>query len=491
MKLGIDHKSKREIMSKNYEVLYAYLKEKGAFNKRKLHPIVQKATEVVYSGIPYKLKVAMAISEVITFTSHLRKNIELFDGTIVPCNSIAFLLAKSGASKDSSVSAIRKAFKPAYNLIEQKRKDKAKGIAEKHALLDGKQKEEWLNYYEAPKDLFPALATPEGLVLHLHNLEVSGIGAGFIASSEISTDLQSNANLTELLKTLSIGYDLGNIPSKLIKATEHQTPGINNMPINGLFFGSENILLYDTKVKENFKNLFSSQLARRCNFAYITEEQHEPEFNSIQELNVIEQNERKKVLAALDNLTGIMPKIVNTTNTKTLKLSEEALVLNDVYKKYCTIQATKVKLQHQATALATKHAYWRVLKMSGTFAILDGNTEITEANYITAIHTSTLFEDDLSAFETELIKESYEVFADFCQYNMKDGKFEVGLHQLRKVGYIPTSGNAVTKLKELIHLVGNYDPERIYTLTGNDDTISVEEIIKTETMGVSFIIFED
>ncbi len=477
-------------MSKNYEVLHTYLKEKGAFDKPVLHPIVQKATEVVYSGIPYKLKTAMAISEVITFASHLRKNIELFDGTIVPCNAIAFLLAKSGASKDSSVSAIRKAFKPAYNLIEQHRKDKAKSTAEKHALLDGKQKEEWLNYYEAPKDLFPALATPEGLVLHLHNLEVSGIGAGFIASSEISTDLQSNMNLTELLKTLSIGYDLGNIPSKLIKATEHQTPGITNMPINGLFFGSENILLYDTKVKDNFKTLFSSQLARRCNFAYITEEQKEPDFSSIEELNVIEDKERKKVLGALEDLIDIMPKIVNTTNTQTLKLSKEAIVLNDVYKKYCTLKAQEVKLQHPAAALSTKHEYWRVLKMSGTFAILDGNGEITEQNYITAIHTASIFENDLATFETELIKESYEVFADFCIYNMENGKYQIGLHQLRKVGYIPTSGSAITKLKELVHLVSNYDPERIYTLCGNDDTICVEEIIKTETMGVSFIIFE-
>jgi len=211
----------------------------------------------------------------------------------------------------------------------------------------------------------------------------------------------------------------------------------------------------------------------------------------MEELTKYRQDERERTLDAQQMMAETSEYIVRHTDQDPLPLDKEVQMLFDGYKEYNQILAQNMSPQYPINKLARKHLQWRVLKLSGNYAILDGNNTITKENYIQAINTIELFSDDLMNFEKELTKEPYQQFADFCIYNMEDGKFEVGLHQLRKVGYIPTSGNAVTKLKELIHLVGNYDPERIYTLTGNDDTIRIEEIIKTETMGVSFIIFED
>ena len=57
---------------------------------------VRKGMACIQGNIPFKLKLAITLSELITFSSHLRKPIKLHDGTIVPTNAIVFALAGSG-----------------------------------------------------------------------------------------------------------------------------------------------------------------------------------------------------------------------------------------------------------------------------------------------------------------------------------------------------------------------------------------------------------
>ncbi len=470
-------------------MLETYLKSKGAFTD-KINPLVNRTLNCIQGEVPYRLKLAIALSELITFTSHLRKNIVLFDGTLVPCNGITFALSASGTAKDSSMQQVRKALKPGYAIINQIRVDEARSKAEKHALLDGKQKEEWLSYYEKPKDLQSGLGSPEGVVKHFHDLESGTLGAGSLNASEIGSELLSNRDMSDLIKTVAIAYDLGIIPAKIIKSTENQTEAINNLPVNSLFFGSQEAILYDSSIKAKFKTMFTTQLARRSIFSFTPEEVFPPNFKSMEELTKYRLDERERTLAAQQMIAATSEHIVNHTDQDPLPIDDEAQMLFDGYKEYNQIFAQEMSSQYPINKLARKHKQWLALKLSGNYAILDGNETVTQENYVQAINTVELFSDDLMNFEKELTKEPYQQFADFCIYNMEDGKYQIGLHQLRKVGYIPTSGNAITKLKELVHLVSNYDPERIYTLCGNDDTICIEEIIKTETMGVSFIIFE-
>ena len=58
--------------------------------------VVRKGMNCIQGNIPFKLKLAITLSELITFSSHLRKPIALHDGTIVPTNAIIFALAGSG-----------------------------------------------------------------------------------------------------------------------------------------------------------------------------------------------------------------------------------------------------------------------------------------------------------------------------------------------------------------------------------------------------------
>ena len=472
-------------MTNTKDMLEKYLKKHKAFTGE-THPLVNKAVQCVSGEVPYRLKLSISLSELITLTSHLRKNIQLHDGTIVPCNAITFALAKSGVAKDSSMNMVRKALDSGYTIINQYRKDLAKHNAEKAAVLDGKTKEDWSMYYQTPRDLQAGLGTVEGIINHFAELAHGEVGAASVNSSEIGTELLTNGNMTDIIKTLAIGYDLGKIPAKIIKSTENQTPSVDGLPINALFFGSEDAILYDNSIKAKFKIIFNTQFARRTIFGFTPEVMSALNFGSIEELTSYREKERARTLEAQQEMLHDIVKIVQETTQEPLILSKEAQTLFDVYKEYNTLTANDMKAQYPITKLARRHKQWLALKMSGNFAILDGNEVVTQENYIMAINTVEMFSEDLMNFEKELVKEAYEIFCEFCQYNAENGKYAIGLHALRKLGYIPTTGTAKGKIEELVHLASSYDPNAIYTVC-NDNGICYEEIIKTDVAGLSYL----
>ena len=466
-------------------MLETHLKEVGAFTKT-IHPLIDMAVNTIAGEVPYRLKLSIALSELITFTSHLRKPIKLYDGTIVPCNAITFALAKSGVSKDSSMNMVRKALKPGYEIIDNYRKDLSKHKAEQAAVLDGKSITEWVGYYHKPKELQAGLGTVEGLIQHFADLEHGEVGAGFISSSEIGTELLTNGGMTDIIKTIAIAYDLGKIPAKIIKSSENQTPSIDSLPISALFFGSEDAILYDGSIKTKFKTIFNTQLARRSIFSFTPETMPPMEFTSVAELTAFRSKERDRTITAQQKMVSSVIAIVEATNTDPLTLSDEAQVLFDVYKEFNALEADSMKAQYPITKIARRHKQWLALKLSGNNAILSKRNQITEEDYVMAINTIEMFSEDLMNFEKELVKESYEIFCEFCQHSAEDGKFSIGLHDLRKLGYIATTGNAQTKIADLVYLASSYHKTAIYTVCDNN-SICYEEIVKTDIAGLSYL----
>jgi len=465
-------------------MLLDYLKSKGAFTKE-IHPVITGALDCISGEIPERLKLSVSLSELITFTSHLRKNIILYDGTLVPCNAITFALSGSGTAKDSSMNMVRRALKPGYDIIYQVRKKEAKSKAEKMALLDGKKKEEWLSYYEKPKELQAGLGTVEGLLKHFHELETGSLGAGSINSSEIGSELLHNGLMGDIIKTIAIAYDLGKIPAKIIKSSENQTDAINCLPINALLFGSEGAILYDTAIKAKFKVMFNTQLARRSIFSFTPENVRAPDFKTPEELFTYRNKERDRTVEAQKAISDYIVDLVNETNNTPLPLSSEAQMLFDVYKEYNQLLSLDMNSKYKINQLARRHKQWLALKLAGTYAILDFNTEITEENYILALNTIELFNDDLMNFEKELVKESYQVFAALCQYKAEDNKYFIDLHSLRELEFIKKTGSPTKAIEELVQLVSSYDKAAVYSAC--DDGICYEKQIKTDIAGISYL----
>lgn len=449
--------------------------------------VVQKGINTINGEIPYKLKLAITLSELITFSSHLRKPICLFDGTLVPTNAIVFALSASGTSKDKSLNAVRKSLQTAYHKLEEKRKDYAKDKARKLAVAQGDTKDDWQKYYFSPKPLQAGLGTVEGLLHHFADIASNPLGAGSILSTEIGSDLQNNGSMTDIIKTIAVAYDLGNVPPKIIKSSENQTADIKGLPINALFFGSQEAVLYNNDIKSRFKLIFNTQLARRSIFSFTPEIPIKLAITSIDELYKNKEKERKAVLFAQKELDEFTSELVEFTSQQPLAVTNDANKLFDVYMEYNSLVADNLSNKYPIAKLSRRHKQWLALKLAGVYAILQKENAITELSYAYAIKTVEFLAEDLQNFEIELIKEPYEQLADFCFVSAEDGKFEISLHDLRKMGYISGTGSSKTKLVELVTLLSSYDKNANYT--ANLASIEYQQRKKTDIIGVSYILF--
>ncbi len=450
--------------------------------------IVYKGINTIAGEIPNRLKITVTLSELITFSSHLRKHIILYDGTLVPTNAIVFALSASGTSKDKSLNTMRKSLGTAYDKLEEARKGYAKEKAIKLATLEGNGPQDWQLFYSAPKPLQTGLGTVEGLLHHFADIAQNPLGAGSILSTEIGSELQTNGEMTNIIKTISQAYDLGNVDPKVVKSADNQTQFIKGFPINALFFGSQEALLFNNDIKAKFKLIFNTQLARRSIFSYTPETPPKLQISSIDELSAMKEAERAQVLKAQHDLNVLTSELVETTTQEPLTITSDTNKLFDVYLEYNSLISDEISNKYPIAKLSRKHKQWLALKLAGTYAILAGKEVIDETTYAYAINTVELLAPHLSEFEKELIKEPYEQLADLCQHQAEDGELVLSLHELRKLGYIVGAGSPKTKLQDLVTLVSSYDTKALYS--SNETNILYKKIVKTDIVGVSYLIFE-
>lgn len=450
--------------------------------------IVNLGMDTVSGEVPFKLKLSIVLSELITFVSHLRKPIELFDGTLVPTNAIVFALSASGTAKDKTLNAIRKSLQNGYDLLEEERKSLAQNTARKAAEATTGSSQDWQQFYQKPKPLQAGLGTVEGLLQHFSDIASNPIGAGSVMTSEIGSELQTNANMPEIIKAISVAYDLGNIPAKIIKSQENQTSPIESLPVNALFFGSQEALLFNNEIKSKFKLAFNTQLARRSFFSFTPEMEHPLVYHSVDQLYEYRNAERKRVLAAQEIVGDFTDKLMQGVTTQPLQITDDANKLFDVYLEYNSIRSTELSNKYPISKLSQKHKQWLALKLSGVYAVLDSSEAITEDHYAIAINTVELLTPDLQEFEKELVKEPYEQLVDMCRYSAEDKAFFLSLHELKKLSYIAGNGASKAKVEELVVMANSYDVTGNYTFEGSG--IHYNEILKTDVVGVSYIIYE-
>ena len=406
----------------------------------------------------------------------------------MPTNAIVFALSASGTSKDKSLNTLRKSLSTAYEQLEEYRVEYARDKAEKMAILDGAGADKWRDFYVPPKPLQAGLGTVEGLMHHFADISDVPLGAGSLTTSEIGSELQNNGAITDIIKTISVAYDLGNIPPKIVKSQENQTKAVKNLPVNALFFGSQDALLYNNDIKTKFKMVFNTQLARRSIFTFTPEIPERVEISSIEELYEMREKERDRVLAAQAKLNAFTAHLVENTSSAPLPIEDDANKLFDVYMELNSIISEEMSNKYPIAKLSRKHKQWLALKLAGSYAILNQEQSVTEEMYAYAINTVEMLSPMLQDFERELVKEPYEQLADMCNHKSQDGEYFLSLHELRKLGYVFGSGSTKSKVDELCILANSYDQNGSYTV--HESGIQYKEIIKTDVVGVSYIIFE-
>jgi len=470
------------------DVLRSYIDSKCKYLANYPEVVSRAVETIVGQGVSPKLKLGVALSELITLASHLRKPIKLFDGTLVPVNAISVILSPSGSSKDKSMNTVRKALSGSYSKLEDKRKEYAVAKAMELAVANGESSSDYEKYYEKPIPLQAGLGTPEGITNHIAELSFKPLGAGSFSCSELSAEMQTNGSFTEIVKILSVGYDLGELPIKVIKSSESQTSGVKTMPINGLLFGSFDTILFQQDVKNKFKLLFNTQLARRSLFVFTPNTPIRQRIESIDDLYAERNAERSEVLSAQKALADLTDLLVDSTDQEPMMLSPEAEKLFDVYQEYNAIMSDEESSRYPISKLSRKHKQWLALKVSGAYAIYGGHSEITCECYAYAINTIELLSGDLKEFEVELAKDQHENLVSYCKLVAEDGYTEVSLHELRKLGYIVGNGSSKSKVDELLALAISYDKTGTYDSVNGG--ISYRELTTTETVGVSHKVFD-
>lgn len=443
-------------------------------------------------NINYRMKLTIAVSEMVLFASHLRRNIKHWNGSSIPINAISFSLAASGDGKDSSVTAARKCFSEGYKILEKKRKDVAKKKAIAAATKEGKENpEKWENYrdyYQTPNPLFVAPSTSEGFIQHLNDLDSAGIGAGYMQSGEFGGELVTGGLIIDNIKLLAEIYDEGKKEVKVLKARENQSKEIVNLPVSALFMGSQENILYDDNIKKIFKREFSTKLARRSFFNFNPKPVQPMQYDTVDAMLKAEKAIEDRAIDAQQATSKVVADIAQHAITgvgASLTVEPEVRELFLKYKRYNEEAANEIKAQFTISKLVKKHLQWKALKLSGAIALFNGHNEITKDDYISAISFVEMLNEDMILFEQELVKEPYEVFVDYMHSIANDGKSSASMHSLRKLGYIPKSGTPTTRMKELIHLAASYDKNGIYTLC--EDGICYERQIITDSVGVSYM----
>lgn len=479
-----------------------YLTSRGALGSKLPNVITQVANSIYAGGLPEKMKLTIAFAEVMLYAGQFRRHIHHWNGSAVPVNAITILLAESGKGKDRAVKEARRCFHSGYKLIEAEREAKARQLAEKLAAEAGEQNPQtaWKDYYKKPVDLFTAITNSSALLDHIADLEASGIGAGYVFSGEFGTELQSNPDLMSTIKDISELYDVGSRETKPLKDRTKQTAAISCMSVNALLVSSPDNILYDETNKKKIRTELSTKLGRRANFGYITEVMERPPQKQIHGLTQeqidkeVETRAAAKIInedriLAMRHSTDMATKAVTEYQLKNIgrviTVDPEVRKLFEVYLEYNEERAEDISKLYPISRLVRGHLQWKALKLAGAIAFFNTSETITAQDYIEAINFVELLDNDMFLFETELVKEPYELFVSYMHAQEQNNVATIGLHKLRKMGYIPITGKPEGRIKELIELASSYDKSGIYSAT--EDGVKYNRIVKTNAAGVSYL----
>ena len=78
------------------KVIEQELHKRGALSGNVPTILEEMAKAIPNNNIPYRMKLTLAVSELMLFTSQFRRNILHWNGSAIPINAISFCLAASG-----------------------------------------------------------------------------------------------------------------------------------------------------------------------------------------------------------------------------------------------------------------------------------------------------------------------------------------------------------------------------------------------------------
>ena len=427
-------------------------------------------TSKAINNIPLSMSSLIANYTLANFTSQFQIRLML-DGSKIPLNMVGFVLAHSGASKDSTVTTQETAMSPGYNVIEEYRREKARKRAREKAEIEDGDDSGWARFYKEPYPLSNSISTIEGLVSRLNSFAQDGIGMASVYTGELGSELASNPNMTDNIKLIAMLYDIGEYKSKAIKDQERQDQEVKGMGMNALFVGSEDNIIMDKKISQTFKMEFITKLARRSMFVYPTKEEFAScvvEYSSYEDMKAkqsLYEDMAREGKAYIGSVSMDVATQLLDRDNKLIDIDDDALEAYKDYKMYTNALGNGLDYIHKSVQLEQLHRSWKMLKLAGVYALMDNDDAIRMKHIKEAIYYVEKIGKYMGLYEDYASKEPYELLVDYFKAHT-DAK--LSLHDLKKMGFLSGSTGINSRLAELVRLADSFAGSDGMVKTEND-----------------------
>lgn len=361
----------------------------------------------------FRIMVTYKFAEVAT---NMRANIHYAGTKNIPCNVYALDLAPSGYSKNASMNILDKdifrGFKDLFmeeTMPEIQNTSLAKMAEGLSISLAIDVEEAYMkiekDYNNLPTFLYQfGASTIEGVKSLRTKLSMANIGATNNIMDEIGHNIMENK---DTMKLYFDTYDLGLSKNKLIKIDSNRDLS-GAVPCNLFAFGTQSRLLDGATVEKTFFEFLEDGYGRRFLFGYVDGAEKKKLTGAEKYAMIMNPEVESKLRDFNQEFTALAhPDYHN----KEFKLSQACTEKIMDYQSICEDRAGELRDHEMILKAVIEHSYWRVLKVSGAYAFIDGADAITEEHIDNAIE---LAEMSIASFKTMLKREKpYEKLAKY------------------------------------------------------------------------------
>jgi len=367
------------------------------FSDMNFHPIQEELVNILIkktqnnNPLFFRVVVAYYLTSV---ASMMRTDIDTLDRGLIPVNLYAIALSPSGSAKGFSTNIIEEhvinKFKEVFitdtfpaiaeQSIDKLAIKRANSVVPYEEQLEKLQKE-----FDSTGPLVYTFdsGTSPAVKQMRHKLLMAGIGSINLAIDEIGSNLVSNV---EVLNTFLELYDIGKVKQKLIKNTADNKRTVEidgRTPTNMLLFGTPSKLLNGSATEAEFYSMLETGYARRCLFGYTKHITKLTELTPEQVFDMLTDTTSDATLIKISNRLANLADPINFS-TK-IKFSKDNTLKLIEYKILCEKRAEEFKDFEEIQKAEMNHRYYKVLKLSGAYAFVDGAYEIEEKHLEAAI----------------------------------------------------------------------------------------------------------
>lgn len=244
-------------------------------------------------------------------------------------------------------------------------------------------------------------ATPAAVKQVRHKILMSGIGALCLEMDEVGSNFSANL---DALNTFIELYDVGKLKDKITlnTADSKRRESIDGRtPTNMLLFGTPTKLLDGGKTEQDFFQMLETGFARRFLFGYADKASKTTASMTPDELYDMMTDSSSDL--TLDAMAMKLEHLADATQYKTvLNMTKDVSLELISYQIYCNTIADSLADHEEIQKAEVSHRYFRVLKLAGAYAFIDGSPEITMDHLHAAIK---LMEDSGEAFQRIMTRE--------------------------------------------------------------------------------------